>query len=264
VFSAGARQRGDLQGLVDGLLQLADSLVQLDRPSEAEAPAREAVAMARSSWRALLAAAMGILSEALVRVEAPDAEETLADAERLIDELDTPVTRPVLLRTRGLLLLRRGDVTGAIEALQLSAALARSWHWNIQLGRTLAVLAEATGRHGDDVLAAQVDAERIEIVERIGPEVRGLAWAHGLAGAGRKPRGRGRSSDGASAGPLSPGERQVAALIARGLTDRQIAERLVITEGTAGVHVGHILNKLGLHARREIASWAVERGIATP
>jgi DNA-binding NarL/FixJ family response regulator len=39
---------------------------------------------------------------------------------------------------------------------------------------------------------------------------------------------------------------------------------LVITEGTAGVHVGHILNKLGFHTRAEIARWAVERTLRSP
>ena len=48
----------------------------------------------------------------------------------------------------------------------------------------------------------------------------------------------------------------MAALLLEGMTDRQIAERLVITEGTAGVHVSHILNKLGFHSRTEVASWA--------
>jgi DNA-binding NarL/FixJ family response regulator len=52
-------------------------------------------------------------------------------------------------------------------------------------------------------------------------------------------------------------------LIARGLTDRQIAEQLVITEGTAGVHVSHILDKLGLHRRAEISAWAVRHGLVT-
>jgi hypothetical protein len=46
-----------------------------------------------------------------------------------------------------------------------------------------------------------------------------------------------------------------------GPTDHQIADRLTITEGTAGVHVSHILNKLGFHARTEIASWAVRHGL---
>jgi non-specific serine/threonine protein kinase len=54
----------------------------------------------------------------------------------------------------------------------------------------------------------------------------------------------------------------VAGLLARGLTDRQIAEQLVITEGTTGIHVSHILAKLGFHARAQIAAWAAERGLA--
>src|SRR5207244_4315289 len=97
-----------------------------------------------------------------------------------------------------------------------------------------------------------------------GPHVRGLAWARGTPSAPREPRGRVRSADHEQSGPLSPREQEVAGLIAHGLTDRQIAERLVITEGTAGVHVGHILNKLGFHARTEIARWAVEHGYGDP
>jgi DNA-binding NarL/FixJ family response regulator len=54
---------------------------------------------------------------------------------------------------------------------------------------------------------------------------------------------------------------EVAALVARGLTNRRIAEGLVITEGTAGNHVKHILNKLGLDSRVQIAAWAVEHGL---
>ena len=50
--------------------------------------------------------------------------------------------------------------------------------------------------------------------------------------------------------------------IARGLTSREIAERLVISERTADAHVEHIRTKLGLHSRLQIAAWAVEQGLA--
>jgi non-specific serine/threonine protein kinase len=60
---------------------------------------------------------------------------------------------------------------------------------------------------------------------------------------------------------LTAREREVAALIARGLTNRQIAEALVITQGTAGSHVEHILAKLGFRSRSQIAAWVVERGL---
>ncbi len=55
---------------------------------------------------------------------------------------------------------------------------------------------------------------------------------------------------------LSPREAEVAALVADGLTNRQIAERLVISERTAGNHVAHILTKLGLTSRSQVAVWA--------
>jgi non-specific serine/threonine protein kinase len=61
------------------------------------------------------------------------------------------------------------------------------------------------------------------------------------------------------ADPLTRREQQVAALIAEGLTNRQIGERLVITEWTVDTHVRHILTKLGLRSRAQVAAWAVER-----
>ena len=48
----------------------------------------------------------------------------------------------------------------------------------------------------------------------------------------------------------------MAELIAQGCSSREIAARLVITEGTATNHVTHILNKLGLRSRTQIAVWA--------
>lgn len=64
--------------------------------------------------------------------------------------------------------------------------------------------------------------------------------------------------------PLTPREREVAALVARGLSNREIAEALVITERTAESHVQHILEKLGVNSRGRIAAWAVERGLHKP
>ena len=61
--------------------------------------------------------------------------------------------------------------------------------------------------------------------------------------------------------PPTRREREVAALIARGLTNRQIAAKLVIAERTADTHVANILGKLGFAARAQVAAWAVERGL---
>jgi predicted ATPase/DNA-binding CsgD family transcriptional regulator len=57
---------------------------------------------------------------------------------------------------------------------------------------------------------------------------------------------------------LSPREREVAALVARGLTNREIAAELVIAERTADTHVSHVLGKLGLKTRSQIAVWVAE------
>jgi LuxR family transcriptional regulator, maltose regulon positive regulatory protein len=54
-------------------------------------------------------------------------------------------------------------------------------------------------------------------------------------------------------GALSPREREVLALIAEGLTNREIARKLFISESTAKVHVHHILEKLGARSRTEAA-----------
>ena len=60
---------------------------------------------------------------------------------------------------------------------------------------------------------------------------------------------------------LSARECEVAALIGRGLSNREIAEALVIADRTAETHVTHVLNKLGLRSRAQVAVWAVEHGL---
>ena len=59
--------------------------------------------------------------------------------------------------------------------------------------------------------------------------------------------------------PLTPREREVAALVGEGLTNRQIAARLYLSERTAQNHVQHILTKLGLPNRGQIAVWVATR-----
>src|SRR5262245_45758893 len=54
---------------------------------------------------------------------------------------------------------------------------------------------------------------------------------------------------------LTPREREVASLVAEGLSNREIARRLVIAERTAEFHVTQILNKRGFHSRAQIAAW---------
>jgi DNA-binding NarL/FixJ family response regulator len=65
--------------------------------------------------------------------------------------------------------------------------------------------------------------------------------------------------DGAAGGPWAPltvRERQVAALVVEGLTNREIAARLVVSKRTIDAHVEHILAKLGFSSRVQVAACA--------
>jgi len=64
-------------------------------------------------------------------------------------------------------------------------------------------------------------------------------------------------------GGLSAREREVAALVAQGRSNREIATHLVLSERTAEAHVSNILGKLGFTTRAQIAVWAVEKGLTT-
>lgn len=94
------------------------------------------------------------------------------------------------------------------------------------------------------------------------------AWAEGraldlpeaLAEAAADPP-RAAAPRPATAGPLTRREREVATLVAQGCSNRQLAERLVISERTAEIHVSNILGKLGLTSRTQLATWALHQSL---
>src|SRR5215813_10655512 len=60
---------------------------------------------------------------------------------------------------------------------------------------------------------------------------------------------------------LTRRETEVAALVARGLTNRDIAGQLFLSVRTVEVHVDRALTKLGFHTRTQLAAWAIEEGL---
>ena len=67
--------------------------------------------------------------------------------------------------------------------------------------------------------------------------------------------------DGDGPGLLTRRQREVAALVARGLTNREIADRLVVTERTVENHVADIMDRLGSRSRAVIGTWAAQHGL---
>jgi DNA-binding NarL/FixJ family response regulator len=59
-------------------------------------------------------------------------------------------------------------------------------------------------------------------------------------------------------------EEELTALVAQGLTNRQIASELSISEYTAATHVARILKKLGLNSRSQLATWVTAQGLPSP
>ena len=117
------------------------------------------------------------------------------------------------------------------------------------LQRWLTPLRETLGQQIADDLWAEGAALALE-----------QAIAMGLDDGGSTTPGAGLTPLGVNAASvLTARELQVAALLRNGLTNRQIAEKLVITERTVAWHVERILEKLGFASRHQVGAWVVEQ-----
>jgi predicted ATPase/DNA-binding CsgD family transcriptional regulator len=108
--------------------------------------------------------------------------------------------------------------------------------------------------------AASLDAS-MTLERAVDEELKRLGGAVPSRDAAKRPRSR-KGQAGTQPGGLTRRERDVAVLVAAGHTNRQIAEELVLTEGTAENYVQRILGKLGFNNRAQIAAWAVQHDIS--
>jgi DNA-binding NarL/FixJ family response regulator len=187
--------------------------------------------------------------------DADDGERAIAEAERLapdviVMDIQMPkldgiaATRSILARDRGngprVLVVTTFDLDEYVyEALRAGASgfLLKNAPPE-QLVTAVRVVAD-----GDALLAPRVTKRLIE------------AFCHQPA----TPR-----SPPAALDELTPREREVLALLARGLSNGEIAERLVVSRGTVKTHVERVLMKLNLRDRIQAVVLAYETGLITP
>jgi non-specific serine/threonine protein kinase len=161
-----------------------------------------------------------------------------------------------------------------LERLAMVAATHEAPERALQLAGASAALRELLGMPPNPAARASFDARLAPAWQALQAEVAALAWQHGRAMsaeravalalepvAARAPEPVQTSAADAEVAQLTPREREVVVLVARGLTNRQIAGVLVIAERTADVHVSNILNKLGLTSRAQLAAWVVRHGL---
>ncbi|WP_270263358.1 ATP-binding protein [Kocuria marina] len=135
------------------------------------------------------------------------------------------------------------------RAVELSGAAASVW-------RSLGTTIRAFGPHIDEI--SRASAKRVRQGLEPGTsdsspfEHKRLTKEEAIAVALAEPQDAGQETD---IQPLTRKEWQVAQLVARGLTNRQVAEELVVSPRTVDGHVGRILTKLDVTTRMHIAWW---------
>jgi ATP/maltotriose-dependent transcriptional regulator MalT len=149
---------------------------------------------------------------------------------------------------QGRLHLAEGNAIAARETLRRACRLWQEVDAPYEAATTRRLLAEAYRAEGNTEDASLELETARKTLERLGAarDARRAAYAVSQL-ASRRP-------------VLSAREHEVAALIAQGLSNREIAKALVVSERTVDTHVHRILNKLGFASRSQIAAWSAASG----
>ncbi|KAA2252429.1 AAA family ATPase [Solihabitans fulvus] len=189
----------------------------------------------------------------------PDVADIRAEVRALVERL--PARGPYLAARQAMALAELDG--GDLSTWDTVVAQWRTLTQPYETAQSLARAAEAAIVAGDRPAAQTRLREAAEIAARLGavPLAREIA---ALGSRGRLDRSGAEStavpSESSEFG-LTPRERDVLTLIAKGLSNRQIAQELFISPNTAGVHVSRILPKLGAASRTEAAAIAHRAGL---
>ena len=249
-----ARQAGRDSGLLElelpALWGLAEAALVAGDPARAAELCEEALTTARQAGEAMLLAPFAVTG-----VRAYQQAGQPEQAARFLDELSRAVrpveavVAPALVHAMGVVRLGEGSLTAAREALAEAIRLwdERGRRWEALWARL--DLASADLRSSRYVEATALIREVREAAEAMGSQPL-LARADELA---RVAKGRGDEVE--PWHPLTVREFEVAQKIAAGLTNARIGEELFVSPKTVSAHVEHILAKLGVSRRTEIAAW---------
>ncbi len=203
--------------------------------------------------RSFALAILGVI--ALGEGDLPEARAKLHDALRMKRELGDQLGIALVLEFLAWTAVAAGDGQRAATLLGAAGSV-----WNL-LGVSLSTLPHFSERRRDSELVAR-SMEPAETYEKYAARgaVMGIAEAMAFALDEQPPAARTRreSRSTASDSPLTRREREVALLVQEGLSNQQIAERLVLSTRTAEAHVENILRKLGFSSRAAVASWVAE------
>ncbi len=242
----------ELQRLSPALWGLAELELAVDRPDAAVAwTERGLAASAAVDDAAYLFPFLVTGTRARLAARDPaDAERWVAEVGARLRRRAIPGTLPAIDHAEGLLHLASG-ATGRARA-SLKAAVAgwtdRRRAWEGTAARIDLATTDLRANRASD--AARLAEEALTRADEIGSPV--------LAGAARAVQGRARARHPAEEpwAPLTAREFEVARRVADGGTNAAIAAELGISPRTVGAHVEHILAKLGVNRRAEIAAWA--------
>ncbi|WP_067899607.1 protein kinase domain-containing protein [Nocardia vaccinii] len=190
------------------------------------------------------AALRGLGVAAWQRGELDRAEQLLEESLRVNQGPNSPVLTAFSLESLAWTVADQGDAERAAVLMGAAQGLWRA-------GRMSTALLNIAHEDCEQAIRRLLGVRRFDAALRRG-QAMGMGAAVGYA-LGEQPASTTRASM-----LLTKRERQVADLVAQGLSNKQIAAKLVISQRTAQGHVEHILTKLGFGSRAQIAAWITE------
>jgi DNA-binding CsgD family transcriptional regulator len=244
-------QMGELQRLSPALWGLAEAArLRGDNAGAAELCESALEASARVGDAAYLFPFLVTGCRALLGLGDPGgAERWVERVAAALEERGIPGTLPAIDHGRGLIFLAAGATGRARESLERAAAGWRERRRAWEAGWAMLDLARCAARSNQKAVAARIATRARDEATRLGSGPLRVAAEAVLETTGR------RGEAGEVWAPLSAREFEVARHVAAGLTNREIGGELDVAPKTVAAHIEHILAKLGVGRRAEIATW---------